>query len=346
MLPGGCFGGGDTGPPLHVDMHAWPKFGCSYQTGMTNPACDPVLWASLLSGAGCDLTRIWALDAWANGGNGPGEYAGHVPWLHDSNGVFDLDVPNEWYDERLHEYVQAQNARSITVQITVLELYTWSKLKAGELWVPNPDRGPFRRNRNGVRWGDPDDPTFFSLPDEVLAALIARLCTATRGLAVCFEVGNEMPEKPMHARIAAALRSHFTDDWRPDVTINRQEDTPGRYADMHIGQDYDRIVYHGKASLAYLDEDYPREPRFRTFRQFYAAGEYEPARIIMSTDGCRARPTLDPYDWDTLAIVAQDHLRRGFSFEHQSQVKMRPFLEGHLDLQRDFEGNWLRSLRS
>lgn len=334
-----------------ADMHAWPKFGVSYQTGMTNPACNPELWAALNADAGGDLTRIWAIDAWAVGPNGPGQYAGYMPWERDSGGFFDLHKPNGAYYERLNDYVQAQNNQGITVQITILELYSWSERKQGLLWVPDQNLGPFRKNRNGVKWGDPDDPTFFTLPDETLREFIARVCDAVRGLAVCFEIGNEMPEKEMHERSAGVLRAQFSNDWQPDVTINR-DGTPGQYDNMNIGSTrrrigYERIAYHAKASLAYLDERYDEEPTYQTFRQFWDSGNYNPARIIMSTDGCRARGNvLRPYDFDTLGEVCRDHLRRGFSIEHQSQVKMRPFLENTLNLELDFEGDWLRSLRS
>jgi len=328
------------------DMHQWPKFGGSYQNGLCNPACDPVLFAALNRDAGGDFTRIWAYDAWAVGPNGPGQYAGFVPWLRDGDGVFDLERPDLRYDERLNAYVRAQNAAGATVQITVLELYGWSERKAGMLWVPDADVGPFRRNRNGVRWGGPDDPTFFTLPDWVLEQFIERLCAATKGLAVCFEVGNEMPEKDMHKRISDSLRSHFTADWYPDITVNRQEDTPGQYVNMEIGRKYDRIALHGKYSLGYLDEDYEREPVHRTFRSAWGDPSIDHSRIIMSSDGCRSSATLpDTYDWPVLAEVVKDHLRRGFSYEHQSKCKMRPFLEGRLDLRADFEVAWLQSLR-
>ncbi len=328
-----------------ADMHRWPKFGASYQQGMGNPACDPRLWASLLSDAGCDFTRIWPMDAWAVGPNGDGQYSGFVPWLRDSAGVFDLNAPDKRFDSRLHDFVRIQNEAGVTVQITTLELYTWSERKQGLLWVPDQNVGPFRKNRNGVRWGAPDDPTFFALPDETHLALIARMCAAVRGLAVCFEVGNEMPEKEMHLRIRDAIKSHFTDDWRPDITVNRQEDTPGQHKNMGIGTNYDRIAYHGKDTLAYLDEDFPNEPKFRTFRQFFDSDTYRPDQIIMSTDGCRINNTIDCYDWPVLGDVCRDHIRRGFSIEHQSCVKMGPFNGQPLDLVADFEGDWLRSLR-
>ena len=332
-------------PPSTADMHRWPKFGASYQQALGNPACDPALLASLLSDAGCDFTRVWAMDAWAVGPNGDGQYSGFVPWLRDSAGVFDLDAPDGRYDQRVHDFVRTMNQRGITVQITTLELYSWSERKQGMLWVPDQHIGPVRHNRQGVQWGHPDDPTFFSLPDDTHRAFLARLCDAVRGLQVCFEIGNEMPEKEMHERIARELLSHFSSDWAPELTVNRNDDTPGQYANMRIGTNYDRIAYHGKDSLAYLDEHFPDEPDFQTFRQFYASGTCDPARIIMSTDGCRINNTIDCYDWETLGEVCCDHLDRGLNLEHQSRVKMRPFLEGRLDLVADFEGDWLRSLQ-
>ena len=114
-----------------ADMHAWPKFGASYQTAMTHPDVVPAEWAAMLVDAGCDFTRIWCYDAWAIGSHGPGQYEGYVPWLRDAEGVFDLDAPNEAYYERLHEFVEAMNAAGITVQLTVLELYGWSARKQG-----------------------------------------------------------------------------------------------------------------------------------------------------------------------------------------------------------------------
>ena len=334
------------------DMHAWPKFGGSYNAGMTNPACDPGLFASLNRDAGGNFTRVNTIDAWAVGPNGTGQYSGFMPWERDAAGVFDLEKPNPKWDERLNSYVRAQNAAGTTVQLTVFDLYSWSERKQGLLWVPDQNLGPFRRNRNGVRWGNPDDPTFLALPDWVMLQHIQRMCAAVKGLAVCFETGNEMPEKDMHIRIAQALRGHFTADWRPDITTNRQEDTSGQYFNMKVGTNFDRIAFHGKDSLAYLDEEFPDEPssRPRTFRDLWdkswPEGKADPKRIIMSSDGCRSNNTMDCYDWPTLAAVARDHIRRGFTFEHQSRVKMQPFLEGMLDLTKYFEGDWLRSLRT
>lgn len=343
-------------PPGGVtpDMKAWPKFGASYNAGMTNPSCDPALFAALNRDAGGNFTRVNTIDAWAVGPNGTGQYAGFMPWQKDSAGVFDLSVPDPRWDERLNYYVRAQNAAGATVQLTVFDLYSWSDRKQGLLWVPDVNLGPFRRNKNGVRWGgsDNEDATFLALPDWVMLQHIQRMCAAVKGLAVCFETGNEMPEKDMHIRIAQALRSHFTPDWSPDITTNRQEDTSGQYFNMKIGTNFDRIAFHGKDSIGYLDEVFEDEPSSRpnTFRKLFEQpwqeGPVDPKRIIMSSDGCRVNSTMDCYDWPRLAEVFKDHIRRGFTVEHQSRVKMQPFLEGKLELQKYFEGDWLRSVRA
>ena len=348
--PGG--GGGVPPGPGTADMHKWPKFGGSYATGPWRADFDSSLFASLNRDAGGDLTRIQSFDPWGVAPNGPGQHSGFMPWLRDSSGVFDLSAPDGRYEERLNTYVRTQNAAGATVQISLLELYSWSDRKQGLQWVPDQNLGPFRRNKNGVKWGNPDDPTFLALPDDVMLAWLARICTAVKGLAVCFEAGNEMPEKDMHHRIAAAVRSHFTADWQPNVTTNRQEDTPGQYFNMQIGTKFERIAYHGKESLAYLDEVFPEEPssRPKTFRDLWPPkswpeGTVDPKRVIMSSDGCRVNSTIECYDWPVLAEVVKDHLARGFSFEHQSKCKMRPFLENRLDLRADFEVEWLQSLR-
>lgn len=169
--------------------------------------------------------------------------------------------------------------------------------------------------------------------------------------------GNEFPEKDAHIRLAAILRSHFTADWMPFISCNRNEDTPGQYFNMKIGRaiaagvQFDQIAYHGKDRISYLDEVDEDEPSHRpnTFRRLWTEtfdeGRVDPKRIIMSTDGCRKSGGLidDCYEWDVLREVLQDHQRRGFTIEHQSRIKMRPFLENRLALS-DFEGDWLKSV--
>ena len=88
--------GGPVPPgPGTADMHRWPKFGCSYQQGMTNPACDPTLWASLCRDAGVDFTRVWAMDAWAVGPNGDGTVS-----AQKANGKWLCVTPDGQLEER------------------------------------------------------------------------------------------------------------------------------------------------------------------------------------------------------------------------------------------------------
>lgn len=339
------------------NMHSWPFFGASYATGPWRRDYDPALWAALNRDAGGNFTRYWLHDAWGVAPNGPGQHAGIQPWKRDSAGVFDLSVADTEWDNRLNQCVRIQNNAGAVVQLSVLNLYSWSTRKEGLQWVPDPNLGPFRRNRNGVYWAD--DSTFDRLPDWVVAQLLERACAAVKGLAVTFEVaGNEHPEKPVHVKMADMLQTHFTSDWRPDITCNRNEDTSGQYFNMAIGRDIQTgvhfygIAYHGKDSLAYLDEVFEDEPSSRpdTFRklweQSWPEGKAEPKRVIMSSDGCRAGNGIeDCYNWPVLREVVKDHLRRGFTFEHQSRCKMRPFLENRLDIRADFEGDWLRSVQ-
>ncbi len=335
------------------DMHAWPKFGGSYATGPWRRDYDPALFAALNRDAFGDLTRYWLLDAWGVAPNGPGQHPGIQPWQRDAAGVFDLNVPNPEWDDRLNRCVTIQNRAGATVQLSVLNLYSWSTRTEGRQWVPDPNLGPFRRNRNGVKWDD--DSTFDRLPDWVVEQLLTRMCVAVKGLAVTIEVaGNEFPQKETHVAMASFLQQKcFTPDWQPDITCNRNEDTPGQYFNMKVGKgQFYGIAYHGKDRLSYLDDVDDDEPSSRpnTFRklfdQSWDEGRVDPKRIIMSSDGCRKNGGLidDCYEWDVLAEVVRDHLRRGFTYEHQSRIKMRPFLENRLAL-TDFEGDWLRSVR-
>jgi hypothetical protein len=110
---------------------------------------------------------------------------------------------------------------------------------------------------------------------------------------------------------------------------------------MRIGDQFERIAYHGKATLAYLDEVYEREPVYKTFRSFYDSGP-QFNRILLSSDGCRKSLNVnDAYDYDALKEVFTDIRRRGGSFEHQSRMK----LDSQQKLDPAYlEVEWLKSL--
>lgn len=319
-------------PPIHRPAATIPgrSIGASYYTAATDPRIDPEAFAVALDQVDVTFTRAWLIDAWAVGPNGPGQYAGFLPVERTADGRFDLTRWDEGYFKRIRTFADAMNQHRIVPLFTILELYAWSERKAGLLWVPDANLGPFRRNANGVRWGAPDDPTFETLPDDFLRGFLCRVVDTLRGASWVAEIGNEMPEKPMHYRIRDALRAC---GYTGEITVNRQEDTPGQYANMAIGRDFDRISFHGKGTIEYLDEDFPNEPVFRTFRQFFGSTTYTADRIIFSSDGCRKSTSVtDAYDYPRLTVVARDALARGFSYEHQLALKLRGFTEGRVDV--------------
>ena len=340
----------EPAPPVPVrppPTDTWPRLGASYYTSLTDPRIDPVAFATRLADLGVTYTRVWLLDAWAvSAAGGTGCYDGFVPWVRGTDGRFDLWTVDPRYLDRLRAYVEAMTAHGILVQLSGLELY-WSQRKAGLLWVPDAARGPFRLNRQGVCYRD--DDAFDRIaqpsgPDAFLGHFYATVVAALAGLPYTVELGNEMPEKPLHARLASAWRAA---GYTGSISVNRQDDTPGQFANMKIGQPggYDRLALHGKRDLGYLDEDYPEEPRYRTFRAFYASGP-DPSRIILSSDGCRASTDVEAaYDYPALSLVARDALARGSSYEHQLALKLRGFTHGTLTLDDlAFDAPFLRLL--
>lgn len=303
--------------------------GVSYYTAMTDPDCDAAEWAARTRDVGSQHTRVWALDAWANGRleSGTGMYVGLQPWALRGDLRFDLDGPSGAYYEAVDRFVRAFNATGQHVVITVLELYTWSRGKAGLVWVPDRNRQPVRNNINGVKWGDPndDDGGYFMLPDETLRAFIAGLVsTVGENRGVSFEIGNEMPEKDLHYRMRDWLRAA---GWAGRIQVNRNEDTPSQYDNMKIGRDFDALAIHGRRDLGYLDEDHGAEQhRHRTFRALYDSGDIGTHSFVLSSDGCRKTTHVDDaYDYPALTEVARDALARGYAFEHQACIKLRRF---------------------
>lgn len=330
--------------PVTAASDTWPRRGLSFYTSATDPRLDIGGFAARLRDAGAGYTRVWMLDAWAIGGGGTGCYDGYLPWLRSGDGRFDLWAVDEAYLERLRDYVEAMNAVGVLPQLSGLDLYTWSNRKQGMLWVPPMHVQPFRNNRQGICYSD--DSAFDRIgqragQDAFLGHFYGRVVEALDGLVWAVEVANEMPQKEMHVRLRDLWRlAGFTGS----ISVNRHEDTPGQFANMKIGREYDRIAYHGKRDMGYLDEVYPDEPVHKTFRAFYAS-EPEPSRIILSSDGCRKPGDPNPddaYDYPALEEVFKDALERGFSVEHQSRIKLRGFTEGRIDL-NDLEVDWMRT---
>jgi hypothetical protein len=311
--------------PVNTAVVKFPALMASYYAAITDPDLDVDAFANFLRDCGVTGTRTWLLDAWAIGereADGTfkrGQYDGFLPVLRLPDGRFDLDQWNPAYFTRIRRFVEAMNQRGVFCHLTLLELYSWSDRKANLPFVPDVNRGMFRNNVNGVRWGGPDDPTFFSLPDPWLKAFIARVVQSLTGLAWLPEVGNEFPEKDLHWRMIDALREA---GWTGEITVNRQEDTPGQYWNMAVGSRFDRIAIHNTLSLAYLDEEFEREAeagRPTTFRAMWPL--VDASRIILSSDGGGGNPK---YLTD-LQAVAVDTLQRGGSYEHQLALKRNRF---------------------
>lgn len=337
---------GETPPPQPVPspdgFGTWPRRGLSYYASLTDPRLEPKDFFSRLASASANFTRTWLFDAWAVDQGGPGQYSGFVPFSR-IGGRWDLHTPDPRYLERLRAYTRAANDAGVLPQFTGLELYTWSDRKAGMLWVPDQSKLWMQHNVQELVYAD--DNAFETLATEGVHGWLGRfyrhVVQALDGLHYVIELGNEMPEKPLHERLARLWRAA---GYMGPLSVNRQEDTPGQYANMKIGANYDLIAFHGKKDLNYLDEVFADEPVYRTFRAFYESGSFEPSRITLSSDGCRKTTSIsDAYDYDALKRVFQDGLVRGFGIEHQSRLKLRSFTHGHIDLD-DLETDWFRTL--
>jgi len=321
----------------------WPRKSASYYTSLTDPRIDPAEFAAQLHDLGCNGTRVWLIDAWAVG-QGTGCYDGYHPWVRNNDGWWNLNAVSQPYLDRLRNYVEQMNSYGILPQLTGWELYSWSDRKQGLLWVPNAALGPFRHNRQGIVYGK--DTAFRVIatggPHQFLAAFYQRVVDTLMGLSYEIELGNEMPEKELHYRLRDAWR---TAGYLGRIGVNRNDDTPGQYHNMKIGVEFDGISYHGKSHIEYLDEVYPDEPIYSTFREFYTAPPV-PSHITLSSDGCRKSTDVeDAYDYPMLEAVGRDALSRGFGFEHQLALKLRGFTAGYVSLDDiKYDAPLLRSL--
>jgi hypothetical protein len=319
------------------------SIGASDYQALGDPRVDPRAFGAALASLGVTFTRVWLIDAWATATGEPGTYAGVLPASRRSDGRWDLFDWNEAYFDRLREFASAMNRHGITPVFTLLELYSWSESKQGLLWVPDQRRGLFQANVNGVRWGHPDAPTFAALPDAWLRAFACRVVDALGAATYVIELGNEMPDAPMHDRLASHLRQAC--GYKGQIAVNRDRNDPDLFAEMAIGHRYDRLSIHGAHDLGYLDAAYADASRFRTMRALYDSG-IEMARVIVSSDGARATTDVErAYDYAALREVATDILRRGGSYEHQLAIKLRRFRDGRYALDDlRYDADFLRGL--
>jgi hypothetical protein len=303
----------------------FPALCASNYAEFTDPDMDVPALAAWYERHGVTCTRAWLIDAWAIGEREPdgtfkrGQYDGRIPVVRLPSGQFDLSRWDESYFASLRGSVDTMNAHGVWPHLTVLELYAWSDRKSGLPFVPDVNLQPYRNNVNGVRWGGPDDPTLFTLPDPWLRAFTCKVVETLAGTSYMLQVGNEFPEKELHWRMIDTFREC---GYQGQVSVNRNEDTPGQYWNMDTGGRVDRLELHGFMDIGYLDVEHPREAeagRPTTFRAMW--GLVDPARVIVSSDGGGGNPDRLP----ELREVACDALRRGASYEHQLAIKRNRF---------------------
>lgn len=312
------------------------------------------------------MTRVWLINA------RPEEFDGVDPVVRLSTGRYDLNQPNGLYYARLRDLVETANAYGCRPVLDVLELYSWSKSKGTLPGVPDRDRHFLRNNVQGVRFGEPTDDAWFveewsapavpfggPLPGSWLRGFLKRVHDTLSGLAYTWEAaGNEFPEKRVNFDIADAIRAL---DSNADISVNRNEDTPGQIFNMDVGGPrYQRIALHGwkrlNDALDELHEDEAAAGRPTTFRKLLLDGwngnpplsEASRRRIVLSSDGARNGrwEWQNPYDWDPLFDVARFAMTKLGGYEHQSRCKMAYYTgeRDWLNLDKYMEPDFLRRL--
>lgn len=276
---------------------------------IVNSRCDIKATVEKYVEAGVALTRVNLLSAlWAG--------IDVLPYRQQADGRWDLDDWNPQYFDRLSEVRERMNHAGIVVIWTNYELYSWSRRKPGAQQVNTP----WRHNVNDVYW-PPEDTTLGLMPDAWSLAWFDKVTPYLDGETNPFEIGNEYPEKALHERVCDELPIDHL------VWVQRNEDTPGQYTNMKIGKRYDGISFHGRylKQVSDLDRVFPREPDYKTFREFFDACPHDPRRICFSSDGARiSDDPVNTYDWGPLREWFQEMRRRGCNIEHQSRGKMTP----------------------
>jgi hypothetical protein len=339
--------------PIDVaKLRTWPRLGCSIASIVLKREYPIRQIAQIYADCGVQFTSVNLLSAeW------PSMVHQHVrPFLpaHEV-GKYDLYRWNPEHFDRVQECQEEMNGRGIVVQWCLEELYRWSIRKAGPD-TPDARLGPFAKanNVNGIDYVGPyypdkrsaeakewdSDMLAHTLPDPWERAYLARVQPFLKlgwNFLLC---GNEFPEKSFHERVRDHVRSLLPNAL---VSVNRNDDTPGQYANMKIGRDYDLINFHGRHlnSQGDLDTVYPSSvSSVPTFRTLLKLAETQPQRIVFSSDG--ARTSDDPvhtYDYPALFAFAFAVCAYGANFEHQSRCKLSDYPNLHL-----IETDWLTKL--
>lgn len=311
--------------PPAPGLDVWPRAGMSIAALVVASACNIPETVKRFQDAGVTLTRVNLLSAlWAG--------VDVLPYRRQADGLWNLTDWNPQYFDRLAEVKERMNAAGIVVVWTNYELYSWSRRKPG----PQQDSTPWRHNVNGVFW-PPEDTTLSQLlPDEWSKVWFDKVVPLLDGEINPFEIGNEFPEKSLHERVCDEIPIDVI------VSVNRNEDAPGQYANMKIGKRHDMIAHHGRflKQISDLDRVYKDEPDYKTFNEFFKKCPHDPKRIMFSSDGARiSADPVETYDWPHLRAFFREMRRRGCSIEHQSRAKMTPPPNHHM-----IEVDWFKSV--
>lgn len=327
-------------PDGPVDLTSWSRRGI-YLSGLVLDSAWHGKEEAFLSKVGSVFghratTRINLLGAeW-----GPDD---QMPFVRTDDWRWDLYRLDPAWVRRLRATVELCNRFGIVPLLTLLELYSWSFRKK----VPFDQALQWPTyNVNGVRWQsrnrEEDDRTLTGLAhDPWLMWFVGQVCQILEGLVWVMEPGNEFPEKPAH--LAVAQRVKGATEGAVRVCVNRNEETPGQYQNMDVGEGLvDMISHHGWKTMSFLGRDFSPAPEEQqkprnharpwTFREFFdnryhnqqSAG-IEFNRVVMDSDGCRASDDpVQTYDYPKLGEVMRFCVGKGCSILHQSRGKMGP----------------------
>lgn len=326
--------------PVGVDLNAWPRRGASHAAGLLDTRWDYRGFAQMMGGifGGRWTTRVNVTSAsWR-------ESSPHFAWPFTrlDDGRFDLYRWNPaFFEDRLPRFIETTNRYGGVPIFTIFDLYSFSGRKDVSA-DHHQDLDWPRHNVNGIRW-ERDDTFLNQLPDPWLTELIERVLAVARNVGViAVEPFNEGPEKPIHMEIAEIVKRMWPACL---VQANRNEDTPGQYQNMDVGEGHiDQIAFHGWKNLGFLTKDFSPKPqelaadpvkaakRPWTFQEFFEnefhngrrAG-FEFSRVCCSSDGARtSNDPSNPYDYPELLKVFRFVANKGGSIEHQSRSKLSP----------------------
>lgn len=295
-------------------------FGYTQQHAAWNHALDRAGFVQRMADWGVTWTDLWLMNAWSY------QQPHEQPWVQEADGRWNLErFSDPWLDDLLW-FVDQCSSHGIAVMLTPMDRFVLSK-------VPDP-RHPARHNVQGVTWGQPNEEAFlYAPPDRYLVELVTEVHARLGGFPGPIRLANEFPEKPWHFAFAAEIRRFAPD---ADLIVNRQEDSPGQFLNMRVGQGLiDRYQFHGgagggpsaaafKQGLSSLDVVWPKETdagRPDTYRTLF--NQVDMSRVIVCSDGGRSGgPVESAYDYAAWQAVFADVLARGGSVMHQSCIKM------------------------